>query len=93
VGNRWTAAGDAWISSPGDSVEVLSLGGVHVPAGSFANAFHVEKRIRIPHDFSRFHYWIVPGHGIVKIYHQVFVTISGQFKKETWELLSFTLRQ
>jgi hypothetical protein len=78
------------MSSPGDSVEVLSSGTLRVPAGSFAGAFHVEKRMHIPHDYSRFHYWVVSGYGIVRIYNHVFVTITGEFKKETWELLSFT---
>ncbi len=88
VGNRWFGR---YGEPPPDSYKVAQPESLKVEAGTFADAYLIERGIWIPNNSIYFKYWIVPKIGIVKMrkWDQYF----GEYTIENWDLIRYDIKK
>ena len=91
VGNRWY--GYYVEPPPPDSYKVVQKESLEVKAGTFADAYLIERGTWIPNNPANFKYWVVPKIGIVKIRSWDLFTLGGETKIENWELIKYDIKK
>lgn len=82
-----------WKSSLNDSVAVLYIQTLTVPAGTFQGAYFVHQEALAPDDFSQYDYSVMPGVGIVRHQRRIRFATEGRNRANiVWELSSYLLR-
>lgn len=88
VGNRWYGR---YGEPPPDSYKVAQPESLEVEAGTFTDAYLIERGVWIPNNPIYFKYWIVPKVGIVKI--RKWDSIFGEYTSENWDLIRYDIRE
>lgn len=90
IGNRWFGR---YGEPPPDSYKVVQTEYLEVAAGTFTDAYLIERGIWIPNNPIYFKYWIVPKIGIVKMSKRDLFTLGPEYNAETWELIKYDIRK
>jgi len=77
-----------WQLVPMESTTVTQIGWVETPAGSFPNAYLVEKEWRGYNDYGTLRTWLVPNIGIVKLHRR---GTSFGWANVLWELMGYRI--
>lgn len=88
LGNSWNCGESCIWNYAVDRIEPIE-----VPAGAFANAYHIDGDFFNPNVRGINSEWMVPGVGAVRIYRYSFCTVCSPMvdTNEIWELKSYRL--